>query len=314
MSAPVSYVLRPAKNMERKMICEASARLAMIAPLHKYAYVGFGGLTFQDFGMFHHRLGVRDMISIEKRTSDRHRFEFNRPFSCIKMQWGISYDVLPLLSWKKPTIIWLDYEVHPNSEVLQDISLVASRIRSGSLLVVTVAADPGGGSDPSAQRDRMATLIARVGKARVPVDLKPEHLAKWGTARTYKRIISDVIETTINDRNAALATSERVAYRQIFNFHYQDGSKMLTVGGIIVNPDDAQRLGPDDFRDLRFVRTGEDEYAIRFPILTGKETRHLDARLPTGRLRRAPAWLPDEDRQSYRDLYRYFPNFVEAEI
>jgi hypothetical protein len=160
----------------------------------------------------------------------------------------------------------------------------------------------------------MVKLIARVGKARVPVDLKPEHLAKWGTACTYKRIISDVIETTINDRNAALATSERVAYHQIFNFHYQDGRKMLTVGGIILNPDDAQRLGPDDFRDLRFVRTGEDEYAIRFPILTGKETRHLDARLPTGRSRRSPAWLPDEDRESYRDVYRYFPNFVEAEI
>ena len=216
--------------MERKMICEAAARLAMIAPLHKYAYVGFGGLTFQDFGMFHHRLGVRDMVSIEKRTGEKRRFEFNRPFSCIKMQWGISYDILPLLSWKKPTIVWLDYEVHPNSEVLEDVSLVASRTRSGSLLVVTVAADPGDGSDPSAQKERMTKLIARVGKTRVPVDLKPEHLAKWGTARTYRRIISDVIETTINDRNAALAESERVAYNQIFNFHYQDGIKIVERG------------------------------------------------------------------------------------
>ena len=310
----MSYVLRPAKNMERKMICEAAARLAMIAPLRKYAYVGFGGLTFQDFGMFHHRLGVRDMVSIEKRTGEKRRFEFNRPFSCIKIQWGISYDILPLLSWKKPTIVWLDYEVHPHSEVLQDVSLVASRIRSGSLLVVTVAADPGEGSEPSAQKERMAKLIARVGKTRVPVDLKPEHLAKWGTARTYRRIISDVIETTINDRNAALAESERVAYDQIFNFHYQDGIKMLTVGGIVVNPNDAERLGPEDFKDLRFIRTGDEAYEIRFPILTRKETRHLDTQLPTGRSRRAPVWLPDEDRQSYRDLYRYFPNFVEAEI
>jgi hypothetical protein len=64
----------------------------------------------------------------------------------------------------------------------------------------------------------------------VPVDLKPEHLAKWGTARTYRRIISDVIETTINDRNAALAESERVAYNQIFNFHYQDGIKIVERG------------------------------------------------------------------------------------
>ena len=139
-------------------------------------------------------------------------------------------------------------------------------------------------------------------------------MAKWGTARTYRRIISDVIETTISDRNAALAESERVAYNQIFNFHYQDGMKMLTIGGIVVNPDDAQRLGPEDFKDLCFVRTGGVEYLIRFPTLTGKETRHLDTQLPIGRSRRAPVWLPEEDRQSYRDLYRYFPNFVEAEI
>jgi len=264
--------------------------------------------------MFHHRLGVIDMISIEKRTGNRRRFEFNRPFSCIKMHWGISYDVLPLLSWRKRTIIWLDYEVHLNDRVLQDVSLVASRIRSGSLLVVTVAADPGDASDPSAPKIRMTKLIARLGKTGVPADLRPEHLARWGTARAYRRIISDMIVTTISDRNAALAPSERVAYHQIFNFHYQDGVKMLTIGGIIVNPEDAQRLGPEDFKDLRFVRTGEEEYVIRFPILTEKETRHLDARLPGGRLKLTPVWLPDVDRQSYRDLYRYFPNFVEAEI
>jgi hypothetical protein len=97
-------------------------------------------------------------------------------------------------------------------------------------------------------------------------------------------------------------------------FTIKTASRLLSVGGIVVNPNDAERLGPEDFRDLRFIRTGDEAYEIRFPILTGKETRHLDTQLPTGRSRRAPVWLPDEDRQSYRDLYRYFPNFVEAEI
>jgi hypothetical protein len=53
---------------------------------------------------------------------------------------------------------------------------------------------------------------------------------------------------------------------------------------------------------------------IRFPILTLKETRHLDTQLPSGGLNRAPVWLPLTDRLSYRDVYRYFPSFVEAEV
>jgi hypothetical protein len=89
---------------------------------------------------------------------------------------------------------------------------------------------------------------------------------------------------------------------------------MLTTGGLIVDPRDAQELNPVDFRDLRFIRTDESEYLIRFPVLTLKETRHLDARLPSRSLNRAPVWLPDEDRLSYSDIYRYFPNFVEAEV
>ncbi|MFH1744434.1 MAG: O-methyltransferase, partial [bacterium] len=54
------YALRPAKNIERKMFCEAFARLSRIAPLPTYRYIGFGSNEFCDFRLFHERLGIKD--------------------------------------------------------------------------------------------------------------------------------------------------------------------------------------------------------------------------------------------------------------
>ncbi len=105
MTAPsferFNYALRPAKNIERKMLCETFSRLVRIAPLREYQYVGFGSIGFHDFSLFHQRLGIHDMISIEAREKLRKRFAFNKPYSCIRMRWGFSYDVLPLMSWTK---------------------------------------------------------------------------------------------------------------------------------------------------------------------------------------------------------------------
>ena len=44
-----NYALRPAKNMQRKMLCEALARLSRIAGLVSYRYIGFGAIGFHDF-------------------------------------------------------------------------------------------------------------------------------------------------------------------------------------------------------------------------------------------------------------------------
>ena len=47
----VNYVLRPAKNIERKMFCEAFRRLAEFGRVDSYRYVGFGSTFFSDFSL-----------------------------------------------------------------------------------------------------------------------------------------------------------------------------------------------------------------------------------------------------------------------
>lgn len=104
----INYSLRPAKNIERKMLCETLQRLSFIQKLEKYRYIGFGSTYFSDFNLLHRLLGISKMISIEKDKKNKDRFEFNKPFSCIEMKFGSSNEVLPMLKWKEPSIVWVD--------------------------------------------------------------------------------------------------------------------------------------------------------------------------------------------------------------
>jgi hypothetical protein len=310
-----SYALRPAKNIERKMLCEAFARLARIAPLPSYRYIGFGALGFHDFVLFHQRLGIEDMTSIECELTSQDRITFNRPYSCIRMKWGLSHDVLPTLQWKNRTILWLDYDSHLNARKLNDIALAATSLKSGSVLVVTLPADPGPvEADADMGEKRLSDLRARVGKDKVPSDIEGGGLAQWGTAKAYRRIVTNEVLGALSARNGALTTSSRTAYRQLFNFHYADGVKMVTVGGLLLNPTDARALTARHFKDLEFIRTDDDPYVIETPLLTRREIHYLDERLPRSAPDvNHPGWIPELERRKYARVYRYFPSFSEVE-
>src|SRR5688572_20955159 len=91
----INYGLRPAKSIERKMLCEAFRRLSEFGSVESYVYIGFGSTYFSDFNLFHKQLGIRNMISLEKDKNNKARFEFNRPFKCITIEYGHSNEILP---------------------------------------------------------------------------------------------------------------------------------------------------------------------------------------------------------------------------
>jgi len=313
----LNYGLRPAKNIERKMMCEALARLSRVAPLRTYAYVGFGAVGFHDFILFHQRLGIDDMTSVEGYIEAQKRIEFNRPYSCIKMRWGLSYDVIPTLKWKRRAIVWLDYDKPLQSKMLGDITVLASSLQSGSVLVITVPVDPGLIElDTNMAAKRLSDLQSRVGKDKIRPSVTGADLAKWGLAKVSRDIIHDHIQKILADRNGPLNEHIKVSFTQLFNFNYADGVKMLTVGGILTNESDRQKLNQKHFKDLQFVRTAatEEAYRIESPVLTLREIRYLDGKLPRiARSARHPKWLPEEDRKRYGKIYRYFPTFSEVE-
>lgn len=128
----INYSVRPAKNVERKMMRDFFLRLSHFGRIEDYRYIGFGSKYFSDFIIFHRHLNISEMISIEADTNNRARYEFNKPYSNIRMEWGHSSEVLPKLAQSaKKTIYWLDYDGAFEPFMLQDAAIVAEGISSG---------------------------------------------------------------------------------------------------------------------------------------------------------------------------------------
>ena len=306
------YGLRTAKNIERKMMCEIFQRLHVIAPLKTYRYVGFGSPYFSDFVLFHKRLGLTDMISIEGNKDKADRFHFNCPFQCVDIRIGMSTELLPDLEWNKRTILWLDYDAPLDNGMLADISTFCRSAVPGSFIAVTVDAQPG--EEIEDNQTRTQRLEGRIGTMKLPAEMKERDMAgKWGTARASRSVIDNQIADILRQRSGRFEPEDRIHYRQIFNFQYADGAEMLTVGGMIYDEPLEPKVEQCLLDAPKFVRSGEDACLISTPSLTYKELRHLDAQLPNDNLDALDApGVPREDVAKYQAIYRYFPTFAEA--
>jgi hypothetical protein len=138
------------------------------------------------------------MISIEKERRDEKRFLFNRPFNCIKIEFGSSEDILPTLTWDTRTIIWLDYDGTLTKDVISDVRFVTDKLVTGSLLLVSVNSEPE--RDTNAERG-LELLTARIGESNLPVGVTNKDLRKWGTAAVFRKIINNQIQEVISIKN-----------------------------------------------------------------------------------------------------------------
>jgi hypothetical protein len=306
----IDYRLRPAKHIERKMLCEAFQRLSVFASLDSYRYVGLGSIYFSDFVLVHRILGLRNMDSVEQDVEKQSRFEFNKPYKCITMHYGPSNDELPKLPWDTRAILWLDYDGPLTDSVLTDVSFFCTNARPASFLAVTVNAQP-----PGKEGKRVEALRGQLAAAKVREDLKEADLAGWQTAVTYRRVITNEIEERLKEMNGARGQGKKLLFQQVVNFQYADGAKMLSIGGVLYDEELSEQLRRCAFEGLPFFRGGEDAYRIEVPKLTFRELRHLDQQLPCdGNKALEGKSIPEGDLQRYGSMYRWFPTFAEAEL
>ncbi len=304
------YGLRPAKNIERKMICETLQRLAHFENLHKYRYVGFGSRYFTDFTLIHKTLGIHHMVNIEKDCSNREWFEFNRPYDCIEAIYDHSNNVLPELDWSIPTILWLDYDGKLDTKVFPDVSSFCSSAVAGSILFITVNADS---RLLSNHKERVTELSNDVGESRIPSGTKISDLGDNRLPKVLRKIIDNEILENLSIRNGVLPPEQQLIYNQLFNFVYKDGMQMLTVGGIIYKEEQKELIEKCAFTDFEYIQSGEESYEIQVPNLTFREIHYLNQYLPlTGN---PPlSFIPTKEIEQYAKIYRYFPTFTEAEV
>jgi len=313
----LDYSIRPAKNIERKMIAEALARLRHFERVESYQYVGMGGLYFSDFKLFHRELNFSSMISLEwpANEPDRLRFDCNKPFRPIEVRFSEPAAALKLISSESPVIVWLDYEDPVHDTILADIAAIAFQVASGSVLIATVNAQL------SPEQLRSDELIPRLREDlgdRLPPDIDRNKLrGDWDFAGLSRRLINSEIERALADRSGGPAGSE-LKFHQLFNFHYRDGDRMLTVGGLIHRQSQQPTVGACDFDTLGFVRHGEEPYQIEVPRITPAERTRLNAALPKFEEELAVVassiGVPAVDAERYAKIYRYFPSFGEGDL
>lgn len=322
----INYSLRPAKSIERKMLGNAFRKLSDFGAIESYRYIGFGSTYFSDFVWFHKTLGIRHMISIERDRKNEERFRFNCPFRCIQIEWGDSNDIFPTLTWDVRTILWLDYDGELNENVLADVAVFCMSAIPGSMIVVTVNAEPDKPDPSSLDRNkeyfdqlheyRLQKLIEQVGEEKIPTGVSGKDLAGWRKAAIYRKIITDKIYQTLNTRNGGRASGTEILYKQLFNFHYADGAKMLTAGGLIYDKGQSHIVAKCAFEELPFVELDSAPYLIETPRLTYRELRYLDTKLPLleGEKLGPLLGIPEEQLDIYARMYRYFPTFAETEM
>jgi hypothetical protein len=309
--AKPNYAVRPAKHIERKMLCEAFSRLFPFGDVSSYRYIGFGGFYFRDFAIFHRVLGITNMVSIEIDQGNRERYQFNTPYNCIDLKFGASGDVLPSLSWDARTILWLDYTRKLDSDGLADVRWFLTNAQPGSVLVVTVNCQADHPNDKPVE-----TLKGRFADDRVvPSGIVISDLKGWGTGQVSRRILKNWIDDCLADINGVRAANNGLRFRQLFNFQYADDARMLTVGGILYEQGQQAVLAHCGFDSLDFVRGNDQAFSIEVPVLTSRELRHLDRMLPQAAAALTGVeGIPMGDLEKYTRVYRYFPNYADTDV
>lgn len=292
------------------MLCESFSRLGSFMPVDEYQYVGFGSPFFRDFILFHRELNITNMVNIEKNRQRQKRFEANKPFSCVSLKYGTATRQLPLLDWEKRKILWLDYDQRLDASMLDDISYFFENAVSGSVIVVTINVKTEG-------RLTLQLLKDRVGEQLIPDNIDEDRVEGWGLAAVCKEICENQINQRMLARNDVLEEDEEFVYEQLYYFHYNDGTPMLSFGGILYTHNEESNFRGCSFSKLPYIRrNGRAAFEIIVPVLTSGDLSYLNKQLPlTGRtrLKGNDRSIPGEDLVSFRSIYRYFPSFAEIE-
>jgi hypothetical protein len=318
----IDYSLRPNKNVERKLIADLLVALEPSLKIHNYTYLGMGSLWFVDFQIFHKRLGISSMISMESKAVDRAKF--NQPYDCINVLDGITSDLLPDLlktqrEQRKNSLIWLDHDGSWESSALTDLGIVCDYAQDGDIFLITVncslpspppEAEKITPEDPSSRRKALAKVIGE-DLALIPT---VSELTRMGFPPAAARILTSAIKHRLS------VSGEGLAYFPLFNFSYSDGAPMVTVGGVIGTEERFQAI-KNIVEQKRFELNYCQEpgqRVIAVPVLTPREKSGLDRLLPIhtsldqATVHTSLAFtLSSEELDAYSSFYKYYPVFNE---
>lgn len=321
----VNYMLRPKKQIERKIIIEILQELEKEISLSKYLYIGFGSIYYYDFILFHKILNMSNLLSVDDKST-KNRFKFNKPYDFISFENKISTDFLSEYEWKQNTVLWLDYEDKLKDIVLSDLKIITKNCKKKDILIITLNAYCEK-YWPKLKQDR--ENFYREFGTYVSQELRDR---RYYTRKNFPLLLQDVI------MNYLMTMSEYrdIRFYKLFSFRYQDSTPMFTIGGIFDNNDE---LCNKDWGN-KFIFTNEEIKDINVPILTYCEKFYMDSHIEE--LKQKSEEIEDEtegddsslkeqkmtdkmnkevlpfelrsfyDLKSYIEYYRYYPQYYEG--
>jgi len=314
----INYSLRPGKSIERKKLFDIVLRMQRFFPIEAYGYSGFGSLYFTDMILAHKMFGIDRIVSMESSAGVERRFEFNKPFKCITIQYGHSNKLLPKLDWSIPQILWLDYDGPISLEVLADIATFTSRALPGSVLSVTVncAPPPVDKLGPKAYHAHVIEEVQAILEESpyVPFDFGETLLKRRTYHQLPKLIIQNCIDDILRNRNGASGEGDKAVMSKVLDVSYADNVEMLSLGFILHSENQEEMVAELGLEALRTQACNGSTLELRVPRLTRKEVLHLSGNFPGGDCEQIASELgiPVGDVTSFSEIYRQYPNYMEV--
>ena len=298
----VNYETRPCKYVERRILL--SSFNAIINRVDKdYQYIGFGGLAFTDFKLFHKELGINRMYSIEACYKPD-KIEFNKPYSCITILHDLSKQALARIDLSTPSIVWLDYDGSLNMYMFSDLEYLFSRLPVGSIYVLSCRSEMKNKDGLTYSREDMDEVF----KGLVPFDVENDCCAEAHRCYTIKRMIDGYCDKILAERSDL---GESVKYKSLYNYRYSDGAEMFTTGGVIIGED----ITDEFIEKCKTEFIGNEITDILLPILTHRETLRLNQILGNSAAEQeliAKGIIDLKQIESYKRFYKYMPNFYDV--
>lgn len=306
----INYMLRPNKNVERKLIAKTLSRLQGTFDLPSYRYVGFGSMWFTDFVLMHRIVGISDMVTIEHEASRAKRVEFNKPYACIDVRMEAAATALGEVLEGKPTLTWLDYDGVLKNALTGDLETAVGAMVSGSMILVSVNA-----MVDQLRGHRLAEDEPPLSEIEYLANICESEAIKAEEARLTRVDFPKLVAELLHERlkAATLTSKPGCEYQPIWTFEYADDATMVTVGGMIADVDDQKKLADCNLGDLPFT-SPEEVFRIELPILTEKEKRALDKLLPSAtaiNAKKLDFELRPSELEAYVKFYLEYPVFNE---
>lgn len=305
-SKHLNYETRPVKFTERKMLL---ASLSKICNHYKgdYQYIGFGGLSFTDFKLFHKELNIDTLISIEGGDFSVEKVNFNSPYSFIKIIKDLSTNALKSIDLNKKSLVWLDYDGTLDNYMFQDIQLLFSKLPEGSIYLITCNRELK--SKEFGKEYKVSEFEDKFGNL-VPFGVKKSDFTGQNNYKTIREMVSGVISETLNSRNNSL--NENLDFKQLFNLTYNEnrGARMYTFGGIIA--DKGYNVNDIDLNNFSFINQDDIAYNLKIPNLTLKEIELINNHFDEEDELLSKKIIESKDISIYKKTYRYLPKFFDV--